>query len=77
MRAIAGILLAGLVALPAAARADNIMLDDFQNYGQANWVASGKGGVGTSAYRGNVSLRLTGGAGQGDLGPELRAVRQR
>ncbi|HEY1708713.1 MAG TPA: hypothetical protein VGG10_10655 [Rhizomicrobium sp.] len=62
MKLAAGLLLAGLVAMPLAARADTIMLDDFQNYGQSNWVASGKGGVGTSAYKDNVSLRLTGGA---------------
>jgi hypothetical protein len=46
----------------ATASADTLMLDDFENLGQANWVAGGRGAIGTSAYEGNGSLRLTAGA---------------
>jgi hypothetical protein len=52
-----------LLALAAPAAAETLMLNDFQNMGDAGWKqVPGKGGVGTSEYQGNVSFRVTGGA---------------
>jgi hypothetical protein len=48
--------------MATAASADTLLLDDFQNLSQANWVAGGRGPIGTSEDDGNGSLRLTAGA---------------
>jgi hypothetical protein len=59
---ILGSLTLAAALMAATASADTLLFDDFQNLGQASWVAGGRGAVGTSEDGGNGALRLTAGA---------------
>ncbi|HEX2594687.1 MAG TPA: hypothetical protein VHL34_24505 [Rhizomicrobium sp.] len=53
---------AALSAVSTAYAAETIISDDFQNSSASGWTVGEKGQIGTSDFKGNVSLRLTAGA---------------
>ncbi len=58
MRLLAGVAFAAMLAAPAAASADTLLFNNFQNYSNGGWVQGDRGAIGTSEYAGNVTLRL-------------------
>ncbi len=57
MKYLAAAVFAAALAMPAAAGAEALVSNDFQNYGNGGWDGDPKR-VGTSEYAGNVTLRF-------------------